>query len=95
MSDSENDDWKKNELYAKGEESDYVEDEKEAKRIQEKKLKRIMNMGLLEQDNYSSDESNEEIKNILDDSDDEKAQQTSKIKVPENIKEILENILMK
>lgn len=89
MSDNENETWKKNELYAKGEESDYVEEEKEAKRLQEKSLKRIMDMGLVEQDNYASEESDAEVKNILDDSDDEMTAQKGKIKIPESIKEIL------
>ena len=73
MSDSEQEDWKKHELYAKDEDSDYVEEEKEARRLQDKSLARIIDMGLVEDaDNQeNSEEEENKAQNILDDSDDD------------------------
>ena len=73
MSDSEQEDWKKHELYAKDEDSDYVEEEKEARRLQDKSLARIIDLGLVEDaDNQeNSEEEENKAQNILDDSDDD------------------------
>ena len=45
MSDDEN--WNKNEYYAKGDDSDYVEEEKEAVRVQNLRLKRLIDQNLI------------------------------------------------
>lgn len=88
MSDSEQEDWKKHELYAKDEDSDYVEEEKEARRLQDKSLARIIDMGLVEEvDNQENSEEEEyKVQNILDDSDDDNKQ---KFKLSEKTKKEL------
>lgn len=83
MSESESENWKKNEIYAKGEDSDYdIEEENEARKIQDKRLKRIIDQGLLDQNNeLDNEETNEnvDIDKLLEDSEDEAANAKSKI----------------
>jgi len=89
--------WKKNEIYVRGEESDYIEEEEEAKRIQESHLKRMINQGLINEiSNTYKDESDEEkedekdkLDRILYESDEEENRKSYKI--PDSTKKILIN----
>lgn len=98
---TEDEEWKKNEIYVKGEESDYIEEEEEAKRIQETHLRRMINQGLISQisNEYKAlpnenENENEKEKNQIerllyesDEENDEKAKATYKI--PETTKKMI------
>lgn len=83
MSESESENWKKNEIYARGEDSDNdLEEENEARKIQDKRLKRLIDQGLLDKnDDIDGEEAKEDvdIDKLLENSEDEAATAKSKI----------------
>lgn len=95
----EDEEWKKNEIYVRGEESDYIEEEEEAKRIQEAHLRRMINQGLIseisnkykvESDEKENEKEKTQVERLLFESDeenDEKAKVTYKI--PETTKKMI------
>lgn len=101
MSDSEDISWKKHEIYAKDEDSDYIEEEKEAKYLQEKKLKRFIDQGLVDENafydfnltNKNNDlkENNNVLKLLEDSEDDEYNKKTNQYKISDDTKANLTN----
>lgn len=84
MSDSENEKWDKKDVYMKGNDSDFIEDEKEAVEIQTKRLNRLISKNLIS------------IKDEIHPSDDyvlNKNKETKLVVKGENKKEIFNNFL--
>jgi U3 small nucleolar ribonucleoprotein protein LCP5 len=84
MSDSENEKWDKKDVYMKGNDSDFIEDEKEAVEIQTKRLNRLISKNLVS------------IKDDIHPSDDyilNKNIETKQVVKGENKEEIFNNFL--
>ncbi len=106
MSDSENEKWDKKDVYMKGNDSDFIEDEKEAVEIQKKRLNRMISKNLIPQndeihpcDSYilnKNIESKSIVKGetkleIFNNFLDELENTSNKISIPSTIREIKSN----
>lgn len=89
MSDSENENWKKNEYYAKGEDSDFIEEEKEAIQIQNKRLQRMIDFNLIKETNPIENESGNDSDSSIQSFS--KINDKKKIDVTKQVKEVLKN----
>lgn len=70
MTENETEKWKKNEYYAKGEDSDFIEEEKEAVKLQNKRLQRMIDFNLVnsvEQLNSDNESNNDDYQDDVDD----------------------------
>lgn len=89
MSDSENENWKKNEYYAKGEDSDFIEEEKEAIQIQNKRLQRMIDYNLVKESNPIENESGNDSDSSIQSFS--KINDKKKSDVTKQVKEVLKN----